>query len=803
MSDKKAGNTSTPIKNAGNPAIVVKPISNWLIRIAWVAALLTGVVMSLKSLTEPDTWWQLRTGEWIWQNGKVPAYDIFSYTMHGTPWINVKWLSEVILYFFQLIGGPEFVLILQVIVTILILIIIRKIYNILYEIIYLKKPAAVTPSLIFAILLTIICIGFRLNGRPEMFSHLFTVSYILILLKNRFKKSNLLFAIIPLQVLWTNLHEGYGAGIAILFIFSAASFAEFVFFKFFLKKDFSFDWRLFLVLSCSIMAMAIHPFGFRMITHPVEIYRQLNVNKYTTELVSFSDTRYWTFQAYLSIILFAVALIFLFLNYNQNKESRFLQLTKNFGWGYTVLLFAFFILSLTANRNIPFSVISITPVLATGFGHFVSVYIKRKKLNAGKETMFVRRLYISTIIFSVLLYLSIVSNKYYSWTHSHSTYGLQVDALYNPSGAAGFIKENNITGRCFSDYLTSSYLLWALRPGFKTFIDLRDLDVFPVSFFEQFAGIVNDSTQFEKADSQYHFDYIILYRSQFLPLHNYLLRSNNYELVFVDPVASVYLKREERFKFVIEKFGFNNGANDIFSVARPTNPRVLSTAISTIFNPFFTPRDYDDVDFNLEAAKFYFNCDYTNLAYSRIQQSLQKDPDNSAVQDMLGNIALSGLQRAKNEQAQQYLATAEDAFHKANNLNSKDEQALKGLGECALATGNTEEAISYFQKCLDVNPNNVDCWANLADVYEDLSNNDLSTSKQWLDKRLDCMKKLNDLNPDNPLILVELGYAYYKTGDCNSAMNYINRIKTFNKFPPGQKADLVEVLSHCVGEKIK
>ena len=112
--------------------------------------------------------------------------DIFSYTMQGTPWVNVKWLFEVIIYFIQAIGGPEFIILLQVIVTILILLAIRNLFNTLSESIYLKKAAAVSPPLIFAVLLTLICIGFRLNGRPEMFSHLFTVIYILILLKESF-----------------------------------------------------------------------------------------------------------------------------------------------------------------------------------------------------------------------------------------------------------------------------------------------------------------------------------------------------------------------------------------------------------------------------------------------------------------------------------------------------------------------------------------------------------------------------------------------------------------------------------------
>ena len=203
------------------------------------------------------------------------------------------------------------------------------------------------------------------------------------------------------------------------------------------------------------------------------------------------------------------------------------------------------------------------------------------------------------------------------------------------------------------------------------------------------------------------------------------------------------------------------------------------------------------MDFNLEAAKFYFNCNYTNLAYTRIQLALQKNANDAEVQDLLGNILLSTLQQTKNSHTQEALTVAENAFHKANDIDIKDEQALKGLGECASLKGNTDEAISYYKKCLAINSRNIDCLEDLADLYEDLSNSDVTNKNQWLNDRLDCMKKINDIDPDNPFIIVELGYAFYKINDCSSAMNYINKVRSFNKFPANYKADLEEVLNNC------
>ena len=74
-------------------------------RLCWLVLLLTAFVLGIKQLREPDIWWQLRTGEWIVQHGKVMDKDIFSYTYDGVPWKNVKWGTEVIYYGLYKLGS--------------------------------------------------------------------------------------------------------------------------------------------------------------------------------------------------------------------------------------------------------------------------------------------------------------------------------------------------------------------------------------------------------------------------------------------------------------------------------------------------------------------------------------------------------------------------------------------------------------------------------------------------------------------------------------------------------------------------
>lgn len=47
-----------------------------------------------RMLADPDTFWQIKVGQWILDNGAVPQADIFSFTMQGQPWISTQWLAQ-------------------------------------------------------------------------------------------------------------------------------------------------------------------------------------------------------------------------------------------------------------------------------------------------------------------------------------------------------------------------------------------------------------------------------------------------------------------------------------------------------------------------------------------------------------------------------------------------------------------------------------------------------------------------------------------------------------------------------------
>ncbi len=70
---------------------------------AWAKALAL-VVLALP-LYNPDLFWQLSSGRWIFAHGAVPRADPFSFTRAGEPWVDFEWLFQAAVYAVESIGG--------------------------------------------------------------------------------------------------------------------------------------------------------------------------------------------------------------------------------------------------------------------------------------------------------------------------------------------------------------------------------------------------------------------------------------------------------------------------------------------------------------------------------------------------------------------------------------------------------------------------------------------------------------------------------------------------------------------------
>jgi hypothetical protein len=62
-------------------------------------------LLAFRPAIDPDVFWHLATGKWIWQNQAIPKADPFSWTTPGRAWIAHEWLTEAIWRLVYRIGG--------------------------------------------------------------------------------------------------------------------------------------------------------------------------------------------------------------------------------------------------------------------------------------------------------------------------------------------------------------------------------------------------------------------------------------------------------------------------------------------------------------------------------------------------------------------------------------------------------------------------------------------------------------------------------------------------------------------------
>jgi tetratricopeptide (TPR) repeat protein len=189
-------------------------LRRYAILVLMVLVLLYAALSGLRTLSDPDTGWQLATGKYIVEHHQIPSTDVLSYTIRGQRWIYPPF-SQLFLYALYSLGGFA-------------------------ALSWLNAAAcAGTVGIAFlaeqsiaAALLGIIAIpriAFRTDAHADMFTTvLFAV--LLVVVWRHFRGRYAPLWLVPLILLvWVNTHLGFIAGLALLVGYVALELSEFLF----------------------------------------------------------------------------------------------------------------------------------------------------------------------------------------------------------------------------------------------------------------------------------------------------------------------------------------------------------------------------------------------------------------------------------------------------------------------------------------------------------------------------------------------------------------------------------------------
>ncbi len=158
-------------------------------------------------LADADVGWHIRTGEYILDNLTVPTQDLYSFSKPGAPWFAWEWLSDVI------DGGLHRVFGLKGVVLLAALVISAFATTLVRRMVWRGS------NLFIAMLVALLGVGastIHFLARPHIFTLLLLSISVWMIESDRQRATRRIWLLVPMTAVWTNLHGGFLALIAVL-----------------------------------------------------------------------------------------------------------------------------------------------------------------------------------------------------------------------------------------------------------------------------------------------------------------------------------------------------------------------------------------------------------------------------------------------------------------------------------------------------------------------------------------------------------------------------------------------------------
>ena len=110
-----------------------------------------------------------------------------------------------------------------------------------------------------------------------------------------------------------------------------------------------------------------------------------------------------------------------------------------------------------------------------------------------------------------------------------------------PMQATQFLLSEYLPGNIFNDMVFGSYLIWAAQPKYKVYADPR-VELFDIEIWDDYGEIVTASSRWEEKLDKYEVNTLILNREGQGPLISALTNNQNWQVVYQDEAALIYVK---------------------------------------------------------------------------------------------------------------------------------------------------------------------------------------------------------------------------------------------------------------------
>lgn len=494
--------------------------------------------MTLVPISSYDEWWHLATGEYILSTRAVPVRDVFSFTAAGNRWVTHEWLFEVAIAAGYRLGRIPAVLLIRTLIVLTGLLLTVATLRRLHVDRIIAAPLLVLASFM---------VTFRSFARPHVATEALLAGYLLALLavqRSAAPARNMrrLWLLLPLQIVWANLHAGAVFGPLLVALFALGEGTQAV-----LARRWPRQWSaafsvpqagMLLLLSLALTGASLaNPSTWRVLHYPIFLAGNRTFTGAITELQSPVLPDYRGSDFFVSLVILVVTGI------------ASLVMARRRSLSGSLVFAAFGTAALLAVRNIPLFGLAAVPFVGDWF-----------QSRLPRLTPVRRRILQVMIASTIAAVLALVVTRGVRLPGGTRRPMFGVEAGRFPVGAAQFIR-NHISGNTLNTMEFGGYLIWRWFPERRVFCDGR-LDVYGPEFFEQYRRALWSGPQFDTIVTRYSITNCILAWPPDLEerTEKYLGRTlalrPDWRLVYWDDVALVYVCRDSANIALAESLGY-------------------------------------------------------------------------------------------------------------------------------------------------------------------------------------------------------------------------------------------------------
>lgn len=681
---------------------------------------------------DTDILWALKSGEWIFSNFSVPSTDPFSYTFATRPWVDFTWGFQVLVHlFYTYLGGWTGLFIFQSLVVA---------FTFLFLYANLRLTSGRRYLAIGILFLAFVGAHTRFFIRPHLFEYFFvTLSLLLFTLFERKERMTFLYLLLPVQVLWVNIHSSAILGIFIALSYFGGQIIDEIRgggFRFGVRLSTRVRKYMFAAVAVPVVSL-INPYGLKLVLFPFVHNSPDNKDaiRHIGEWASphLKELFFYFYPFPLDHFAFTITatliVIALLLNIRRVKTRDLF------------LLAAGLYMALSHVRWIALFFFFAAPVLASNAAAYLDTRRSEPEYLKWGSTLL-------AVFFAVVMFYD-----YLGPAHA-SDRGVGLKHGSYPSGTVDFMKREGITGNIYNEYVFGGYLIY-YYPEVKVFIDGRTPTVYSPLFFWKSRRAV-DPPRWNRLADEYEIDIALIKPVD--PLCAKLRESGAWKAVRFDDTSVLFLKDTERFSPVISRSGFTDldvCNNDIKRL--PEDDTVLKGARKELQAML---ADKDAAGYarphrllGFVEAKLGANAD----AAAELEKSVAISPD-AATYYTLGAV----LGKSKKRQE------ALDAFEASIKIDKKHSDSWLGAGVAFYDMKDYKQAVCYLERYINLADDKSEqlAYKTLGEAYFETSN--VSAAAVYLQRAAFLTDDPGELAD----IYYNLGNALFESGDFAEGARY-------------------------------